>query len=73
MYDYSKMIKSEEVGTFNDTLDNGERTPTAEGWNGDQYDADVNTIGDLNLTLWSMEKSSDSDEGVFYLSRAEGM
>jgi hypothetical protein len=74
-------MKSEEAGMFGDykTMDKGERGPATEpqkeqeGWKGDPYDSDVNRIGDLDLTPWLIENSSDSEEDDFYLSRAEGM
>jgi hypothetical protein len=66
------------LGDYN-TSDNGERGPAMEpqteqeGWIGDPNDSDVNRIGDLDLTPWLIENSSDSEEDYFYLSRAEGM
>jgi hypothetical protein len=42
-----------------------------EGWRGDPYDSDLNRIGDIDLTPWSMDGSTDSEEDCFQLSRVE--
>jgi hypothetical protein len=64
----AKMYSSQ---TREDSSDS-EGEPQKEIWHGDPYDSDLNRIGDLDLTPWSMD-SSDSEDDCFYLPHADGM